>query len=47
MLDLVIDRRELKPLLAAALRFMGAERSTREAVDVVPEAPVSTEVPTV
>src|ERR1041385_62035 len=28
MIDLVVDRRELKSTLAAALRFMGAERTT-------------------
>ena len=46
MLDLVIDRREMKSALASALRFMGAERTTPVAVNVVPEAP-GNEVPTV
>src|SRR5262249_28307963 len=30
MLDLVVDRRELKSKLASALRFMGAQRAERE-----------------
>ena len=36
MLDLVVDRREMKPLIAAALRFMGAT-----AVPVTPPEPVA------
>jgi acetyl-CoA carboxylase carboxyl transferase subunit beta len=46
MIDLVIDRRELKSMLASALMFMGAKRTTPTAVNVVPELPASSEVPT-
>jgi acetyl-CoA carboxylase carboxyl transferase subunit beta len=46
MIDLVIDRRELKSMLASALIFMGAKRTTPTAVNVVPEMPASSEVPT-
>jgi acetyl-CoA carboxylase carboxyl transferase subunit beta len=44
MIDLVIDRRELKSMLVSALIFMGAKRTTPLAVNVVPEMPVSSEV---
>ena len=40
MIDLVVDRREMKSMLASALMFMGAKRTTPVAVNVVPEAPV-------
>src|SRR5216117_287937 len=43
MLDLVVDRREMKAMLSSALRFMGAERTVRPATAVVPEGPASTE----
>ena len=33
MLDLVIDRRDLKATVARALRFMGAESGAAQAVD--------------
>ena len=47
MLDLVVDRREMKAMLSSALRFMGAERTDRPAPAIVPEAPASSEVPTI
>jgi acetyl-CoA carboxylase carboxyl transferase subunit beta len=46
MIDLIIDRREMKSMLASALIFMGATRTTPLAVNVVPEMPASSEVPT-
>jgi len=46
MIDLVVDRREMKSTLVSALIFMGAKRTTPHAVNVVPEAAAS-EVPTV
>ena len=41
MLDMVVDRRELKEVIARALRFGGAERTTVEAAAVVPAATVA------
>src|SRR5258706_229749 len=43
MIDLIVDRREMKATLASALRFMGAESVVGPSVPVVPEAPASTE----
>ena len=39
MIDLVVDRREMKPIIASALRFMGAARAASSAVAAV-EVPV-------
>jgi acetyl-CoA carboxylase carboxyl transferase subunit beta len=42
MLDLVVDRRDLKPTLARALRFMGAEPGRRQADRPAPALATST-----
>jgi acetyl-CoA carboxylase carboxyl transferase subunit beta len=47
MIDLIVDRREMKSMLASALVFMGATQTTPIAVNVVPEQPASSEVPTI
>jgi acetyl-CoA carboxylase carboxyl transferase subunit beta len=39
MLDLVVDRREMKGVIANALRFMGARRATEPAAPAVGAAP--------
>ena len=44
MIDLVVDRRELKPLIANALRFMGATRVAPEAAALASSAPGPLEI---
>jgi len=38
MLDLIVDRRDMKAVIASALRFMGARRAASPAVEVAPAA---------
>ena len=45
MLDLVIDRREMKMIIARALRFMGATTAAPQAPPPAPPAPVAEAAP--
>jgi acetyl-CoA carboxylase carboxyl transferase subunit beta len=41
MLDLIVDRREMKAMIARALRFMGAERAAVTPSALIPATPSS------